>query len=249
MIVWITGASAGFGEAMARRFVAHGHRVVGIARRGERLQALQAELGDAFYPLTLDMANAQAIAPALDSLPASWREVDVLVNNAGLARGMTPAHESSLADWQEMVQVNILGLLTITRAVLPGMVARKRGHIINLGSTAGNWPYAGGNVYGATKAFVKQFSQNLRADLAGSKVRVSNIEPGMCGGTEFSQVRFHGDADKAAQVYANVEPLSAEDIAETVVWIAERPAHVNINRIELMPVAQSFAGLSVYRES
>ena len=249
MIVWITGASAGFGAAMVRLFVARGHCVLGIARRGERLQALRAELGEAFCPLVLDMADTAAIAPALTALPQEWREPDVLINNAGLARGMTPAQESSLADWQEMVQVNILGLLAITRAVLPGMVARNRGHIINLGSTAGNWPYFGGNVYGASKAFVKQFSQNLRADLTGTKVRVSNVEPGLCGGTEFSQVRFHGDADKAAQVYSRVEPLSAEDIADTVLWIAERPAHVNINRVEIMPVAQSFAGLSVHRES
>ncbi|MDO4777162.1 MAG: SDR family oxidoreductase [Cardiobacteriaceae bacterium] len=248
MLVWITGASAGFGAAMARQFIAHGHRVLGIARRTERLQALQQELGDAFHPLAVDVGDAEALQRALASLPEAWREPDVLVNNAGLARGMTPAQESSLADWEEMVQTNIIGLLRLTRAVLPGMVARNRGHIINLGSTAGNWPYFGGNVYGATKAFVKQFSQNLRADLAGSKVRVSNIEPGLCGGTEFSQVRFHGDSGKAAQVYANVEALSADDIAETILWIAERPPHVNINRIEIMPVAQSFAGLSIARE-
>lgn len=248
MLVWITGASAGFGEAMARVFVARGHRVVGMARRGERLQALQNELGEAFYPLVLDMAQSDQIAPALQHLPENWQQPDVLINNAGLARGMTPAHESSLADWQEMVATNISGVLALTHAVLPDMVARNHGHIINLGSTAGSWPYFGGNVYGASKAFIKQFSQNLRADLAGTKVRVSNIEPGMCGGTEFSQVRFHGDEQQAAQVYANVEPLTAEDIAETVLWIAERPAHVNINRIELMPVAQSFAGLSVSRD-
>ncbi|MDO5091131.1 MAG: SDR family oxidoreductase [Cardiobacteriaceae bacterium] len=248
MLIWITGASAGFGAAMARQFVARGHRVLGIARREARLQDLQRELGAAFLPLAVDVGDADALEKALASLPEAWRAPDVLVNNAGLARGMTPAHESSLADWEEMVQTNILGLLRITRLVLPGMVARNRGHIVNLGSTAGNWPYFGGNVYGASKAFVKQFSQNLRADLAGTKVRVSNVEPGLCGGTEFSEVRFHGDADKAAAVYANVESLSAEDIAETVVWIAERPPHVNINRIEIMPVAQSFAGLSVARE-
>lgn len=249
MLIWITGASAGFGQAMARQFVARGHRVLGIARRAGRLDSLQGELGAAFRPLVLDLAQTAGIAPALAALPAEWREPDVLVNNAGLARGLNPAHRSSLADWQEMVNTNILGLLHITHAVLPGMVARNRGHIINLGSTAGNWPYAGGNVYGATKAFVKQFSQNLRADLGGTKVRVSNIEPGLCGGTEFSQVRFHGDAEQAAKVYAGVEALTAGDIAETIVWVAERPAHVNINRIEIMPVAQSFAGLSVCRDA
>ena len=249
MLIWITGASAGFGQAMVRQFIARGHRVAGMARRGARLQALRDELGEAFYPLTIDLAQATDWDALLATLPDAWREPDVLVNNAGLARGMTPAQDSSLADWEEMVQTNILGLLRITRAVLPGMVARNRGHIINLGSTAGSWPYYGGNVYGASKAFIKQFSQNLRADLSATRVRVSNIEPGLCGGTEFSQVRFHGDANQAAQVYANVQPLTADDIAETVVWIAERPAHVNINRIELMPVAQSFAGLSVNRDS
>lgn len=247
MLVWISGASAGFGEAMARLFVARGHRVLGIARRAARLQALQDELGEAFYPLAADVATREDITAALAALPPEWQSPDVLVNNAGLARGMTPAHESSLADWREMVDTNIGGLLALTHAVLPDMVARNAGHIVNIGSTAGSWPYAGGNVYGASKAFVRQFSQNLRADLAGSKVRVSNIEPGMCGGTEFSQVRFHGDADKAAQVYAGVEALSAQDVAEAVLWVIERPAHVNINRIELMPVAQSFAGLSVAR--
>ena len=249
MLIWITGASAGFGQAMVRQFIARGHRVAGMARRGARLQALRDELGEAFYPLTIDLAQATDWDALLATLPDAWREPDVLVNNAGLARGMTPAQDSSLADWEEMVQTNILGLLRITRAVLPGMVARNRGHIINLGSTAGSWPYYGGNVYGASKAFIKQFSQNLRADLSATRVRVSNIEPGLCCGTKFSQVRFHGDADQAAQVYANVQPLTADDIAETVVWIAERPAHVNINRIELMPVAQSFAGLSVNRDS
>lgn len=248
MLVWISGASAGFGAAMARQFAARGHRVLGIARRGERLQALKEELGEAFHALAVDLGDADALGRAMAGLDAAWQAPDVLINNAGLARGMTPAQSSSLEDWTEMVNTNIMGLLRLTHAVLPGMVARNRGHIINLGSTAGSWPYFGGNVYGASKAFVKQFSQNLRADLAGSKVRVSNIEPGLCGGTEFSQVRFHGDADKAAAVYANVEPLSAEDIAETVLWIAERPAHVNINRIEIMPVAQSFAGLSVSRD-
>lgn len=248
MLVWISGASAGFGAAMARQFAARGHRVLGIARRGERLQALKEELGEAFHALAVDLGDADALGRAMAGLDAVWQAPDVLINNAGLARGMTPAQSSNLEDWTEMVNTNIMGLLRLTHAVLPGMVARNRGHIINLGSTAGSWPYFGGNVYGASKAFVKQFSQNLRADLAGSKVRVSNIEPGLCGGTEFSQVRFHGDADKAAAVYANVEPLSAEDIAETVLWIAERPAHVNINRIEIMPVAQSFAGLSVSRD-
>ncbi|TNG92381.1 SDR family NAD(P)-dependent oxidoreductase, partial [Pasteurellaceae bacterium UScroc12] len=169
-------------------------------------------------------------------------------NNAGLALGIDAAQNSNLADWKQMIATNISGLVSITHAVLPGMVARNRGHIINLGSIAGDYPYPGGNVYGATKAFVKQFSLNLRADLVGTAVRVSNVEPGLCGGTEFSKVRFHGDDNKAAALYSNVDYLSAEDIAETIVWIAERPAHVNINRIEIMPVAQAPAGLTVKKK-
>lgn len=247
MIVFVTGASAGFGAAIARRFVEAGHRVVATARRLDRLQALADELGEALLPLELDVRDRAAVEAVPGALPPGFAEIDLLVNNAGLALGMEPAHQASLDDWQAMIDTNCTGLVQVTRALLPGMVERRRGHVINIGSTAGNWPYAGGNVYGASKAFVRQFSLNLRTDLHGTGVRVSNIEPGLCGGTEFSNVRFHGDDARAASVYANVQPLSAEDIAESVHWIATLPAHVNVNEIELMPVAQSFGGLVVHR--
>jgi len=191
-----------------------------------------------------DRAAVEALPAAL---PSGFAAVDVLVNNAGLALGLEPAQRASLDDWQTMIDTNCTGLVQVTRAFLPGMVERNRGHVFNLGSVAGSWPYAGGNVYGATKAFVRQFSLNLRADLAGTALRVTDVEPGLCGGTEFSNVRFHGDDEKAAQVYRDVQPLSAEDIADTIHWIATRPAHVNVNTIELMPVAQSFAGLTIQR--
>ena len=248
MIVFVTGASAGFGAAITRSFVKGGHRVVATARRKDRLDALAAELGDALLALELDVRDADAVAAVPGALPAGFAEVDVLVNNAGLALGLEPAHQASLADWQTMIDTNCTGLVQVTRAFLPGMVARNRGHVFNLGSAAGRWPYAGGNVYGATKAFVRQFSLNLRADLLGTALRVTDIEPGLCGGTEFSNVRFHGDDESAAKVYADMKPLAAADIADSIYWIATRPAHVNINMIELMPVAQSFAGLSVQRD-
>ena len=247
MIVFVTGASAGFGAAIARAFVAGGHQVVAAARRKERLKDLADQLGDALFPLELDVRDSAAVAAMPSALPAEFAAVDVLVNNAGLALGIEPAQRASLDDWQTMIDTNCSGLVHMTRALLPGMVERNRGHVFNLGSVAGSWPYPGGNVYGATKAFVRQFSLNLRTDLAGTALRVTDIEPGLCGGTEFSNVRFHGDDDRAAKVYQNVQPLTAEDIANTVYWIATLPAHVNINTIEMMPVAQSFAGLSIHR--
>ncbi|SMB87730.1 hypothetical protein SAMN05660772_01072 [Pasteurella testudinis DSM 23072] len=248
MLALITGASAGFGAATARLLVQHGHRVIITARRQPRLSALQQELGDQCLALAFDVCDEQATLNALHSLPPEWQEIDLLVNNAGLALGVAAAQDSKLADWQQMIATNIGGLVSITHAVLPGMVARNRGHIINLGSIAGDYPYPGGNVYGATKAFVKQFSLNLRADLLGTAVRVSNVEPGLCGGTEFSNVRFYGDDAKAEALYANVDYLTPQDIAETIVWIAERPAHVNVNRLEVMPVAQAPAGLAVKKK-
>ena len=247
MIVLVTGASAGFGAAIARIFVKGGHRVVATARRKDRLQALAEELGDALLPLELDVRDRAAVEALPVSLPAGFAAIDVLVNNAGLALGIEPAQRALLDDWQTMIDTNCTGLVQVTRTFLPGMVERNRGHIFNLGSIAGRWPYAGGNVYGATKAFVRQFSLNLRADLLGTAIRVTDIEPGLCGGTEFSNVRFHGDDEKATKVYQDVRPLTAEDIADSIYWIATRPPHVNINTIELMPVAQSFAGLSVHR--
>lgn len=246
-IALVTGASAGFGAAIARTLVAQGYTVIGAARRTERLVALQKELGPSFHPLTLDVADSDSIDQAFEWIQAEHPQLDLLVNNAGLALGITPAQESSMDDWERMIATNVMGLTRITRKALPGMVERDRGHIINLGSVAGTYPYPGGNVYGATKAFVRQLSLNLRADLWGTKVRVTNIEPGLCGGTEFSLVRYDGDAKRADAVYEGVQSISADDIAQTVLWVAQRPAHVNINTIEMMPVAQSYAGFRVWR--
>ena len=246
MIVFVTGASAGFGAAIARRFVADGARVVATARRLDRLHALREELGPKLLPIELDVRDNAAVERAVAALPAEFAEIDLLVNNAGLALGLQPAHKTDLADWERMVDTNIKGLMYCTRAVLPGMVARDRGHVVNLGSVAGEWPYPGGNVYGGTKAFVRQFSLNLKADLIGTRVRVSEIEPGMAE-SEFSLVRFGGDAEKAKAVYAGTQPLTPEDIADTVHWIASRPAHVNINTISLMPTCQAFSPFAVKR--
>ena len=246
MIVLITGASAGFGAAMARSFVQAGHQVIATARRKEKLDALASELGASLLPVELDVTNAQAVAALPAQLPQAWAAVDVLVNNAGLALGLGPAQSADLSQWDTMIDTNCKGLIHMTRAFLPGMVQRQRGHVINIGSTAGNWPYAGGNVYGASKAFVKQFSRNLRTDLFGTPIRVTNIEPGLCGGTEFSNVRF-GDDAKAAKVYEGVEYITPEDFANTVLWVAQAPKHMNVNSIEIMPVQQSFGGLAVHR--
>ena len=248
MIVLITGASAGFGAAMARSFVQAGHRVIATARRSSKLDGLAAELGAALLPIALDVTDAAAVAALPAQLPADWADVDVLVNNAGLALGLGPAQTADLTQWDTMIDTNCKGLVHMSRAFLPGMVARNRGHVINIGSTAGNWPYAGGNVYGASKAFVQQFSRNLRTDLFGTPVRVTNVEPGLCGGTEFSNVRF-GDDDKAAKVYEGVDFITPEDIASTVLWVAQAPKHMNVNSIEIMPVQQSFGGLAVHRRT
>jgi len=249
LTIFITGASAGFGAAMARRFVRDGHRVIGCARRADRLALLAAECGPAFLPVTLDVTDAAAVAALPDSLPDGWREVDVLVNNAGLALGLGPAWTADRAQWDTMVATNVTAVLHVTRALLPGMVSRNRGHLINLGSTAGTYPYPGGHVYGASKAFVTQFSLNLRADLIGTGVRVTDLEPGLVGGTEFSMVRFAGDAARAAAPYAGTQPLSAEDIAEAAAWVIGLPPHVNVNRMEIMPVCQAPAALAVKRQS
>lgn len=248
MNILITGASAGFGEALARQLVAKGHRVIGCARRAEKLEAIQQSLGEAFFPLVMDVSDTDSINAALAKLPENFRTIDVLVNNAGLALGTEPAHKAQLDDWMRMVDTNIKGLMALTHAILPAMVERNSGYIINLGSIAGTWPYYGGNVYGATKAFVQQFSLNLRADLLGTKVRVSNLEPGNVGGTEFSNIRYHGDEEKAAKVYEGFESMSAEDIADILVWLIESPAHVNVNRLEVMPVAQTYNGLTIAKD-
>ncbi|WP_151445669.1 SDR family oxidoreductase [Lacisediminimonas profundi] len=247
MIVLVTGATAGFGAAMARRFAREGHRVIGAGRRTDRLQSLAQELGERFLPLQMDVTSKESVQLALASLPAGWDEIDILVNNAGLALGVTPAHTSLLEDWETMIETNCKGLVTVTRLVLPGMVARNRGMIINIGSIAGAYPYPGGNVYGATKAFVDQFTLNLRADLAGTAVRATNIAPGLCGGTEFSNVRMKGDDAAAARVYEGTTPLTADDIAESAYWIATLPAHVNINYIEMMPTCQGFGPMNIKR--
>ena len=247
MIVFVTGASSGFGAEIARKFVKHGHSVVISARRKDRLDALAAELGELAFPLQLDVTSMPSIVEALAELPQSWRDVDVLVNNAGLALGIEPAWEASLEDWHTMIETNCTGLVNMTHVLLPAMVKQGSGLIVNLGSIAGNYPYPGGNAYGATKAFVDQFTRNLRADLAGTGVRATNIAPGLSGGTEFSNVRFKWDNSAAENVYRGTEPLTAEDIAEATYWVATLPPHVNINQIEMMPTCQG-AGLNVKRQ-
>ncbi len=247
LTVLITGATAGFGEAMTRRFVRDGHRVVAAGRRADRLEALSQDLGEALLAFPLDVTDARAVAALPGSLPEGWRAIDVLVNNAGLALGTAPAFQASLEDWDTMLATNVAGLIRLTHAVLPGMVARDRGHVVNIGSTAATYPYPGGNVYGATKAFVTQFSLNLKADLVGTGVRVTNLEPGLVGGSEFSRVRFGGDAEKAAAVYAGTTPLSPDDIAEAVAWVVGLPRHVNINRMEIMPTCQAPGPLAIKR--
>lgn len=249
MNILVTGVTAGFGKAIAELLISKGHTVIGTGRRQEKLDELQTQLGDNFIPLNFDVSDLPATKTALQTLPNDLlTNIDVLVNNAGLALGLEPADKTDFADWQQMVNTNILGLIHLTHEILPLMVANNDGYIINFSSTAGNYPYFGGNVYGATKAFVTQFSLNLRADLVGKNIRVSNIEPGLCGGTEFSNIRFHGDDAKAAQVYDSVQYVTPQDIANMVAWLIEQPKHVNINRIEVMPTAQTFAGLKVVKD-
>jgi 3-hydroxy acid dehydrogenase/malonic semialdehyde reductase len=246
--VFVTGASSGFGAAIARRFATGGFRVVASARRAERIKELAAKLGPRVLPVTLDVRDRAAVAEVVSGLPAEFAEIDILVNNAGLALGMGPAQEADLDQWDEMIDTNCKGLTYCTRAVVPGMVARRRGHVINLGSVAGTYPYPGGNAYGGSKAFVHQFSLSLRSDVHGKGVRVTCVEPGMAD-TEFSLVRFSGDKKKADSTYTGMQPLTADDIAESVYWAATLPPHVNINTIELMPTQQSFAPFQVARES
>jgi len=249
MNILVTGVTAGFGKAIAELLISKGHTVIGTGRRQEKLDELQTQLGDNFIPLNFDVSDLPATKTALQTLPNDLlTNIDVLVNNAGLALGLEPADKTDFADWQQMVNTNILGLIHLTHEILHLMVANNDGYIINLSSTAGSYPYFGGNVYGATKAFVTQFSLNLRADLVGKNIRVSNIEPGLCGGTEFSNIRFHGDDAKAAQVYDSVQYVTPQDIANMVAWLIEQPKHVNIKRIEVMPTAQTFAGLKVVKD-
>src|SRR5215467_7649985 len=247
-IVFVTGASSGFGAAAARRFAAAGSRVVAAARRADRLNSLATELGDSVLTVTLDVQDRAAVAAAVALLPPEFAEIDVLVNNAGLALGLGPAQSADLDDWDQMIDTNCKGLVYCARAILPGMVDRGRGHVINLGSVAGSYPYPGGNVYGGSKAFVHQFSLNLRSDLHGTGVRVTCVEPGMAD-TEFSTVRFGGDKEQADAVYAGMQPMTSGDIAEAIYWAATQPRHVNVNRIELMATAQSFAPFQVARDN
>jgi 3-hydroxy acid dehydrogenase / malonic semialdehyde reductase len=241
----ITGASSGIGAATARSLAELGYELYVGSRRRDRLADLAATTGA--KPIAVDVRKPASIARFVAALASRVDHVDVLVNNAGLALGLEPAQRADLTDWDRMIGTNCAGLVHMTRALLPGMVERNRGHVVNIGSIAGSYPYPGGNVYGATKAFVRQFSLNLRADLTGTRVRVSNIEPGLCSGTEFSNVRFKGDDGRVDKVYEGTEALTADDIAETVYWMAALPAHFNVNAIEIMPVCQSFTATSVTR--
>jgi len=246
-IALVTGATSGFGEAMARRLLAAGARVIATGRRAERLAALAAELKtDRLLTRELDVRDPESIAALLPSLPTAFEAIDILYNNAGLALGLNKAHEANLADWETMIDTNVTGLVRMTRAVLPGMVARNRGDVMNLSSVAANYPYPGGNVYGATKSFVRQFSLNLRADLIGTKVRVTSIEPGMAD-TEFSVVRFKGDQGAADKVYSGVHAMSGDDVALVCESVLKLPAHINVNTLEIMPVQQAFGAFAVDR--
>jgi 3-hydroxy acid dehydrogenase / malonic semialdehyde reductase len=247
-IVFVTGASSGFGAAVARRFAADGARVIAAARRTDRLQDLKDEFGGPILPMQLDVRDRASVAARVAGLPEEFKAIDLLVNNAGLALGLNPAQDADLDDWDQMIDTNCKGLVYVTREILPGMVARGAGHVINLGSVAGSYPYPGGNVYGGTKAFVHQFSLNLRSDLHGTGVRVTCVEPGMAD-TEFSLTRFSGDRAKADAVYAGMQPLTPDDVAESIYWAASLPAHVNVNTIELMATAQSFAPFQVARDN
>jgi serine 3-dehydrogenase len=243
---FITGATAGIGAAAARKFVGAGWRVVGTGRRCDRLDALATELGEAFHPLGLDMTAADGFGQVLATLPEAFRSIDLLVNNAGLAPPMSPLQDASQDALDTVLETNIDGLVALTRTMLPGLIERK-GAIINLSSVAATYPYRGGAVYAGSKAFVRQFGLGLRCDLAGTGVRITSIEPGMVE-TEFTLVRTGGDQAASDALYANMNPMTAEDIADTIFWVASLPPHININALELMPPSQSWAGFAVERE-
>ncbi|ALM84211.1 SDR family NAD(P)-dependent oxidoreductase [Bordetella sp. N] len=248
MNIVITGATAGFGLAMARTLVNEGHTVIGTGRRADRLADIRTELGERFVGRVLDVTRRDDVATVFAAIAKEVGPIDALINNAGLALGLEGADQASLDDWDTMIDTNIKGLVYCTRAVLPGMVERNTGWVINLGSTAGTYPYPGGNVYGATKAFVHQFTLNVRADLVGKNIRITSIEPGLCGGTEFSATRFKGDEGRAQKVYEGTTPLTADDLANTVRWLFSLPPHVNINAIEMMPTCQAPGPLTVKRQ-
>lgn len=244
--ILITGATAGFGAATARRFVAEGWKVIGTGRRQARLDELAAELGSEFHGLAFDITDEDGMRDALTGLPEAFAGIDILVNNAGLALGTAPAPQVPLADWKTMVNTNITGLLAITHHLLPTLIER-RGMIVNLSSVAAHWPYSGGNVYAGTKAFLRQFSLGLRSDLHGKGVRITSIEPGLCE-SEFTLVRTGGSQAAYDALYGGAHAIQPEDIANTIHWVASQPAHININSLEIMPVSQSWAGFQVHRE-
>jgi serine 3-dehydrogenase len=243
--ILITGATAGFGEAAARKFVGGGWRAIGTGRRGDRLKKLQDELGDAFLPLEIDMLDRSALE-SVARVEAPWGDIDLLLNNAGLAPPTDPLAETDWDRIETVIDTNITGLVALTRAVLPKLIERK-GQIINLSSVAATYPYKGGAVYAGTKAFVRQFSLDLRCDLAGTGVRVTSIEPGMAE-TEFTIVRTGGDKEASDKLYARMNPMTSEDLADLFWWVASLPSHLNINTVELMPVTQSWAGFSIARD-
>lgn len=245
--ILITGASAGFGEATARMLAKQGHKLILLARRKDKLESLSKELNTPTHIIPVDISDTELLTKMFGEIPQEFSKIDILINNAGLAKGVDLAPDASLENWNQMVQVNISGLLTITNLVLPQMRDRNAGLIINIGSVASHVAYKGANVYGATKAFVKQFSRNLRADLAETNVRISLIEPGMAE-TEFSEVRFNGDVAKAKSVYEGMQPLIAQDIAETIEWVISRPERINIDEILIMPRAQSYGGFNIVRK-
>lgn len=244
--ILITGASSGFGKATAELLAQDGHKLILIARRIERLQELQTTLNTEVHIAQVDVTQREQVERFFTEIPEGFRNIDVLVNNAGLARGLDLAQDADLDNWEAMIETNVKGMTYVARMALETMKKRNTGHIVNIGSVAGSAPYPRSNVYGATKAFVHQFSRNLRADLIGTDIRVSNIEPGAAE-TEFSIVRFDGDIEKAKAVYANARMLKAEDIASTIKWVIDQPLHVNIDNIEIMPIDQTYAGLTTYR--
>jgi 3-hydroxy acid dehydrogenase/malonic semialdehyde reductase len=247
-VVFITGATSGFGEAAARRYVAAGGKVIATGRRKDRLEKLQAELGpENCHIIELDVQDRAAMEKAIAEIPAPFNAINIVLANAGLALGLQPAAEANLDDWQTMIDTNISGLVYTVRLLLPGLIARGGGHVVTLGSVAGEYAYPGGSVYGATKAFVKQFALNLRSDLQGKNVRVTNIEPGLTE-TEFSLVRFKGDEEKASAPYSKTKAMTADDIAESIFWSTTLPAHVNVNKIELMATTQAIGPFDIYRE-
>jgi serine 3-dehydrogenase len=245
-IVFITGASSGIGKATATAFAAAGANILICARRTERIDALAAELTAAYgvkvHAFTLDVRNQSKVEASLNGLPAEWKDISILVNNAGLSRGMDTIQEGKIQDWEEMIDTNVKGLLYVTRAVLPGMIARNAGHIVNIGSAAGHWVYPKGNVYNASKFAVKALNEGMKMDLLGTPIRVTSVDPGLLE-TEFAVVRFHGDTEKAKSVYQGLTPLSPEDIAETILWAASRPAHVNISTVVMVPTDQATPSL------